>query len=146
MYTPKHYAVTDKPKMFDFMRNNSFGILFSHTGDEPMASHLPFMIDENGGEQGLVLGHMAKANRQWRYADGQQVMVDYDGYPVKPRDLTAGIFKGSGSSEELWYRIIAGLPGSPMPGYQGAYKDLSSPIHENCKGEPTFFYKRVDRF
>ena len=79
MYLPKHYAVTDRPKMFDFMKDNSFGILFSHTGGEPMASHLPFMIDENGGEQGLVLGHMARANRQWRYADGQQVMVVFHG-------------------------------------------------------------------
>ena len=79
MYTPKHYAVTDRPKMFDFMKDNSFGILFSHTGGEPMASHLPFMIDENGGEQGLVLGHMAKANNQWRYADGQQVLVVFHG-------------------------------------------------------------------
>ena len=79
MYTPKHYAVTDRPKMFDFMKDNSFGILFSHTGGEPMASHLPFMIDENGGKQGLVLGNMAKANNQWRYADGQQVLVVFHG-------------------------------------------------------------------
>ena len=79
MYTPKHYEVTDKAKMFDFMKSNSFGILFSHSGDEPMANHLPFVIDEEAGEQGLVLGHMAKANRQWRYADGQQVLVVFHG-------------------------------------------------------------------
>lgn len=44
-----------------------------------MASHLPFILDENGGQQGLILGHMAKANRQWRYADGQQVLVVFHG-------------------------------------------------------------------
>ncbi|MCH7737885.1 MAG: FMN-binding negative transcriptional regulator [Chloroflexi bacterium] len=79
MYLPKHYAVTDRSKMFEFMRSNNFGILFSHTGDEPMASHLPFMTDETGGEEGLILGHMAKANPQWRYADGQQVLVVFHG-------------------------------------------------------------------
>ncbi len=79
MYLPKYYAVTDRPKLFDFMKSNSFGILFSHTGSEPMASHLPFIIDENGGEQGIILGHMAKANPQWRYADGQQVLVVFQG-------------------------------------------------------------------
>jgi len=79
MYTPKYYAVEDRSKLLRFMQNNSFGILFSHTGFEPMASHLPLMIDESGGEQGLILGHMAKANRQWRYADGQQVMVVFHG-------------------------------------------------------------------
>ena len=79
MYIPKHYAVTDRAKMLDFIKNNGFGILFSHTGAEPMANHLPFILDENGGEQGLILGHMAKANRQLRYADGQQVLVVFHG-------------------------------------------------------------------
>ena len=78
MYIPRHYAQEDRGKLFEFMQNNSFGILFSHTGDEPMASHLPFVIDEVG-DQGLILGHMAKANRQWRYADGQQVLVVFHG-------------------------------------------------------------------
>ena len=79
MYLPKQYAVTDKTKLFEFMKSNSFGILFSHTGAEPMASHLPFILDENSGEHGLILGHMAKANRQWRYADSQQVLVVFHG-------------------------------------------------------------------
>ena len=79
MYLPKYYEVTERTKLFEFMRNNSFAILFSHTGEEPMASHLPFIVDEQGGEQGLIVGHMAKANRQWRYADGQQVMVVFHG-------------------------------------------------------------------
>ena len=79
MYVPRYYAQEDRVKLFAFMHTNSFGILFSHTGEEPMASHLPFMIDEKVGGQGLIYGHMAKANRQWRYADGQQVMVVFHG-------------------------------------------------------------------
>lgn len=55
--------------------------------------------------------------------DGQQVMVDNAGYPIKPRDLTAGIFKGSSDSGDLYARVIAGLPGSPMPSYAGVYTD-----------------------
>ncbi len=79
MYTPKHSAVTDMPKIFEFMRNTSFGMLFYHPGHEPMPNPLPFLVDTNAGDQGLVLGHMARANRQWRYADGQQVMVVFHG-------------------------------------------------------------------
>ena len=79
MYIPKHFAVTDRSKMLDFIKSNGFGILFSHTGSEPMASHLPFILDEDSGEQGLILGHMAKANRQWQHADGQQVLVVFHG-------------------------------------------------------------------
>ncbi|MBO20478.1 MAG: transcriptional regulator [Chloroflexi bacterium] len=79
MYLPRYYEVDDRERLFQFMRDNGFGILFSHTGDEPMASHLPFVVDEEGGEQGLIIGHMARANRQWRYADGQQVLVVFHG-------------------------------------------------------------------
>ena len=55
--------------------------------------------------------------------DGQQVMADNAGYPIKPRDLTAGVFKGSSESNDLYYRIVAGLPGSPMPSYADVYTD-----------------------
>ncbi|MBI1952662.1 MAG: c-type cytochrome [Candidatus Omnitrophica bacterium] len=55
--------------------------------------------------------------------DGQQVMQDNQGFPIRPRNLTAGIFKGSSQSADLYRRIIAGLPGSPMPSYAGAYTD-----------------------
>lgn len=50
-------------------------------------------------------------------------MVDSLGFPIKPRDLTAGIFKGSSEDRDLYYRIMAGLPGSPMPSYAGAYDE-----------------------
>ena len=44
MYLPKYYEVNDRTKLFDFMKSNSFAILFSHTGEEPMASHLPSIL------------------------------------------------------------------------------------------------------
>jgi mono/diheme cytochrome c family protein len=47
--------------------------------------------------------------------DGAQQQVDSKGRPTRPRDLTAGIFKGSPSKEHVYRRIVAGLPGSPMP-------------------------------
>ena len=50
------------------------------TGDgAPVASHLPFILDESAGEKGTLLSHMAVANRQWRYADGQQVLTVFQG-------------------------------------------------------------------
>ena len=79
MYNPEHYAVTDRSKMFEFIKRNGFGILCSHSASEQMASHLPFVIDVDGGEQGLILGHMARANSQWKHADGQQVLAIFHG-------------------------------------------------------------------
>ncbi len=53
--------------------------------------------------------------------DGQQKMVDTLGYATRPRDLTAGIFKGGSSSKELYLRMIGGMPGTPMPSYSGTF-------------------------
>ncbi len=79
MYLPKHYDVTDRQQLHDFIKGNGFGILFSGNGPEPVASHLPFILDESAGEQGILLSHMAGANRQWRHADGQQVLTVFQG-------------------------------------------------------------------
>ena len=53
------------------------------------------------------------------HGDGQQMQTDSKGYPTRPRDLTLGVFKGSPDPTSVYTRIVAGLPGSPMP--QSAY-------------------------
>lgn len=47
--------------------------------------------------------------------DGQQKMVDADGLPTRPRDLTRGIYKGSPDPASFYRRIALGMPGTPMP-------------------------------
>ena len=47
--------------------------------------------------------------------DGAQKQTDEEGYPTRPRDLTAGVFKGSPDPVSLYRHIVAGIPGSPMP-------------------------------
>lgn len=47
-----------------------------------------------------------------RGADEQR---NADGTPVRPRDLTAGVFKGGASPDDIARRVLAGMPGSPMP-------------------------------
>jgi hypothetical protein len=60
----------------------------------------------------------ARQCRCVRKGDGQQQMVDSEGLPTRPRDLTRGIFKGSPDPASVWRRISLGMPGSPMPSSQ----------------------------
>ena len=55
--------------------------------------------------------------------DGTERQVDEEGYPTRPRDLTAGVFKGSPDRISLYRHIIAGIPGSPMPMSDWAWGD-----------------------
>jgi cytochrome c oxidase cbb3-type subunit 2 len=51
--------------------------------------------------------------------DGQQKQTDSKGFPTRPRDLTLGVYKGSPDPGSVYRRVVAGMPGSPMP--QSAY-------------------------
>ena len=59
--------------------------------------------------------------------DGAQKQVDSKGYPTRPRDLTLGVFKGNPDPQSVYRRIVAGLPGSPMP--QSGYLQGSDGWH-----------------
>jgi transcriptional regulator len=79
MYIPKAFEVNDKTKLLDFIKSNSFGILFSQEEDGPFATHLPFLIDENKGDNGVLIGHMAKPNPQWKKLNNKEIMVVFPG-------------------------------------------------------------------
>jgi mono/diheme cytochrome c family protein len=55
--------------------------------------------------------------------DGVQKQVDTEGFPTRPRDLTLGVFKGSPAPEHVYRRIVAGMPGTPMPGSPALHGD-----------------------
>lgn len=78
MYIPKPYEMSDEQRLFQFIRENSFGILFSHGNQGSLATHLPFLVDERAGEASYLIGHMARANTQWRDIEGG-VMVVFQG-------------------------------------------------------------------
>ena len=40
-----------------------------------MASHLPLLLDAEAGPRGHLLGHMARANPQWRRVEGEVLVV-----------------------------------------------------------------------
>ena len=55
--------------------------------------------------------------------DGVSEQIDEKGMPTRPRDLTMGVFKGNPDPEEVYRRIILGMPGTPMPMSDWAYGD-----------------------
>lgn len=71
MYIPASFAVTDPTRLRDFMRRHSFATLTSYGPEGLVASHLPLVFDPEGGPQGVLLGHFARANRQWRQVEGE---------------------------------------------------------------------------
>jgi transcriptional regulator len=79
VYTPSAFAETDRGKLHDFIESHSFGLLVSTEDGIPRATHLPLLLQCDAGPHGSLLGHVARANPQWRGLDGQQVLVVFSG-------------------------------------------------------------------
>lgn len=75
MYVPAAFAETDTAKLHEFMGRNSFDVLTSNGESGLVASHLPLLLDAGVGPHGLLLGHMARANPQWREVMGEVMAV-----------------------------------------------------------------------
>lgn len=79
MYIPPAFAEHDLMKLHDFIQQHSFGLLVSQVGEEPFATHLPLLLERFAGPQGELVGHVARANRQWESLDGQTVLAVFSG-------------------------------------------------------------------
>jgi transcriptional regulator len=80
MYIPPAFAAKNSAKLRDVMQRFSFALLVTQHEGVPFASHLPLLLDEERGPHGTLVGHMAKANEQWRhFTDEGQALVVFQG-------------------------------------------------------------------
>jgi transcriptional regulator len=79
MYIPAAFEVTDAEKIFDVIERHSFGLLISDRGGVPFATHLPLLLDRTVAPHGCLIGHMARANPHWEYAEGKSVLAVFSG-------------------------------------------------------------------
>lgn len=79
MYVPESFQIKDLSEIESFLLNNSFGTLI-HSGDsEPLATHLPFLI-ERDNELFTLEGHIALHNEQSKFIrKGKSVLVTFLG-------------------------------------------------------------------
>lgn len=79
MYTPSAFQESDPNRLFDFIERHSFATLVSLDAGEPLASHLPLLLDRSVAPHGRLIGHMARANSQWQSADARRVLAVFHG-------------------------------------------------------------------
>jgi transcriptional regulator len=79
MYVPPHFAETDPARLHDFIERHSFGLLVSEADGTPFATHLPFLLERDAGPHGALIGHLARANSQWRELAHQTALAVFSG-------------------------------------------------------------------
>ena len=74
MYIPKHFICEDKEKIIEFMRTFSFATIITSQNELPIATHLPFIVEEKN-DKIILTSHFAKANKQWKQIENNKVLV-----------------------------------------------------------------------
>lgn len=66
MYVPALFREDRPEALHAAIRATGLAILVSVGPDGIIASHVPMLLDEAVGEHGMLVGHIARANPQWR--------------------------------------------------------------------------------
>ncbi|HVK99513.1 MAG TPA: FMN-binding negative transcriptional regulator [Dongiaceae bacterium] len=77
MYVPEHFSVKDAAVLYDWIERWSFGTLITSHRGRMEANQIPFLVDR---ERGDLLGHVAKANKQWQtLINAEHLIVLFNG-------------------------------------------------------------------
>ncbi|MDB4698683.1 FMN-binding negative transcriptional regulator [Candidatus Latescibacteria bacterium] len=76
MYIPTSFREEDEEVLAEFIARHSFATLVGRVDGAPYATHLPFVHER---EQGLLIGHIARANPQWRDLQGEEALIVFQG-------------------------------------------------------------------
>lgn len=81
MYIPKANAETNLDTLFEFITRSSLGALVTvDARGEIVATHMPWLVERERGEQGVLEGHIALANSQHETLDDwRQGMIIFTG-------------------------------------------------------------------
>jgi len=70
MYVPSHFAETRVEVLHEALRSCGLFTLVTRDGGGLDASHLPMLLEAPPGGPARLVGHLARANGQWRSAPG----------------------------------------------------------------------------
>ena len=74
MYIPKINSFTDRHEIVGFMKQFGFATIITAKDNLPVATHLPFIVSENGGNV-ILTAHFARANDYWAQIEDTPVLV-----------------------------------------------------------------------
>ena len=109
MYVPRHNQIEDRGAQLAYMRAYSFAVLTTSGPAGLMATHLPFVIEEETGRITL-LAHMARANPQWRdFAEGPEALVIF----MQPHAYVSPRLYDSRQNVPTWNYVAVHAYGRP---------------------------------
>lgn len=79
MYTPPAFREDDPETLRQIMSEARLATLVTATGEGLFATPLPLIFDESEGANGVLYGHLARANPQWKTPPIGEALVTFSG-------------------------------------------------------------------
>jgi transcriptional regulator len=79
MYTPPAFLEDDPAVLRQIIREARLATLVTATAEGLVATHLPMFLDETEGVFGALVGHVAKANPQWKMTATGEALAIFTG-------------------------------------------------------------------
>ena len=79
MYVPPAFKETELTFIHEMMRSARLANFVISTASGLLCTPLPLLLDEREGEQGVIYGHMAKANPQWKEVPNCDALAIFTG-------------------------------------------------------------------
>ncbi len=108
MYVPKHFQPSDPDAPWGVIADHGFGTLVTaEAGTAPMASPLPFLARPR---EGLLIGHLARANGQFEILGGRpsSVLVIFQG----PSAFVSGGYYRDPAAIPTWDHVTVHVTGT----------------------------------
>ncbi len=79
MYTPSSFKQEDVAALREMMTRTGFMSLVTNTATGLLATQAPVLLDPDLGEHGMLRGHIARANPQWKTANDDRALAIFVG-------------------------------------------------------------------
>jgi transcriptional regulator len=140
MYVPPAFRDDDIDSIRATIRAARLASLITATADGLMATPLPLFLAENEGERGVLYGHVAKANPQWRSTPNGEALAIFTGPEAYVTPSWYAAKQDTGKVVPTWNYITIHAYG-PVEFFEDADRLLQvvtrlTNIHETSRAEP----------
>jgi transcriptional regulator len=141
MYIPKHFEETDTRTLHALVRSHPLGAWVTPAPAGLVANHIPFLVHEERGTLGTLVGHVARANPVWQsfsttspsvvIFQGPQAYITPSWYPGKQEH---------GKVVPTWNYAVVHAHGSPVAiddrDWLRAHVGELTRLHESTQAAP----------
>src|SRR5215467_12320027 len=140
MHIPRAFKDDDIESIRVTIRGARLANLVTATAEGPVATPLPLFLDESEGERGVLYGHLAKANPQWRAAPIGEALAIFMGPEAYVTPSWYSTKQETGKVVPTWNYIAVHAYG-PIEFFEDTDRLLDvvtrlTDLHERARAEP----------